>query len=62
MNKGQSLVEYALICVLVIIVVLAIVTMIAGAVDPKTPCEKSSPTAGDIIYCVATRTAEAKTR
>lgn len=61
MNKGQGLIEYAVILVLAAVVVIVIMALFASAIN-KLPCDKSEPTAGDVVSCIATRTAEAKQR
>lgn len=60
-NKGQGLVEYALVLVLCAVVVVVIVALFSGALN-SPPCDKVDPTAGDVVSCIATRTAEARNK
>lgn len=61
MNKGQGLVEYALILFMVAIVVICIMALVVSAFN-QSPCDSTSATAGNMVDCIATRTAEAKHR
>lgn len=62
MNKqhGQGLIEYALILVAAVVVVVVIMSLLFSAQKP--PCDKVQPTAGDVVSCIATRTAEARNK
>lgn len=60
MNKGQGLIEYLLITILAVVVVLVLLQLLTPM--PSGACDKSKPTAGDVVNCIATRTAEAKNR
>lgn len=55
-NKGQGLIEYALILVLIAVVVVVIMGLISY--NP-TPCNRERPNAGQVVDCIGTRTAEA---
>lgn len=59
LNKGQGLVEYALILLMCAVVVIVIFALFVG-IAQQTSCTKSDPNAGDIVSCIATRTAEAR--
>lgn len=60
MNKGQGLVEYALIALMILIVIVIIIWAVISP-EPQV-CDHSEPTAGDIVACIATRTAEARNK
>jgi len=57
MNKGQGLIEYVLILVLVVTVIIVLAALLFPISKP--PCDDPYPTAGKIVSCIATRTAEA---
>jgi len=61
LNKGQELIEYALILILFIIVIVVILEILWSS-SPKPPCDDPYPTAGKVVACIATRTAEARNR
>lgn len=46
--KGQGLIEWVLILVLVAVVVICILTLVFDAFN-RPSCSKSDPTAGDIV-------------
>lgn len=58
--KGQGMVEYVLMLVLIMIVIVVLLALLFAA--PPSACNKSKPTAGDVVDCIATRTAEAHNR
>lgn len=60
-RTGQGLIEYMLIFTLIVLCVIVIVLLFVSVSSPL-PCEKPRPTAGDIVSCIATRTAEARYR
>lgn len=60
MNKGQGLVEYAFILVIVLIIAVVILAVIYA--PQPTACNRQHPLASDIVDCIATRTAEARNK
>lgn len=60
MNKGQGLIEYALATVLVLVIIIVIMALVFPI--PKPPCDDPYLTAGKVVSCIATRTAEARNR
>lgn len=60
-SKGQGLVEYALILLLTAVVVIVLMAIATGILNTP-PCNRAGGTAGDVVDCIATRTAEARNR
>lgn len=57
MSKGRT---YLVIGITILVIVI-IICLVHGLFS-TAPCSKSRPNAGDIVDCIATRTAEAKNK
>lgn len=44
------------------LLVAAVVLILIVALTPMTSCNKNQPTAGDVVSCIATRTAETRNK
>ena len=63
LQRGQGLFEYVVLLLIVALVILMIALLFwTLTAAPPAVCDRSRPTAGDIVSCIATRTAEARNR
>lgn len=60
-NKGQGLIEYMLVLLMCAVVVIVIIGLFIGASNIP-PCNRAgdAQTAGAVVDCIGTRTAEAR--
>lgn len=60
-QQGQGLIGYVLMFVLIVVVIILLIYVFSRGVTISV-CDYARPTAGNVVDCIATRTAEAKTR
>lgn len=58
LNSGQTIVEVAALLFIAVVIICFIAVIVEGN-KSKLPCDNTSPTAGQIVDCIGTRTAEA---